>query len=458
MFHSPPTPVADPIVIAATECPELLPRYLALFRATDEKGRYLHFDQLRYRLASGLEPQLAWSVIKAARQPLLQPLFSLNTTGNDPLHKRERCHYYLTPSVQKATSETDRHTTEAALAWMCAKVGEDKYLAYWLNDLIAEEAISSSQLEGAAITTQAAKDLLKQRRKPRTPDEKMIVGNVSMMRFAWQNRHQPLSQQLLLDMHNTGVADIDNSHYTPGVMRQTDDVVVVDGEGNVVHTPPKAADLSRRFAGICDWVNTDHHDSESRDYLHPLIKAIVLHFCIGYEHPFRDGNGRVARALFYWYLFKHDFAAFRYITISTLLKNAPVQYGKSYLYSESDDLDLTYFIDYQCGVILRAIKAYRAAYETTLKDSEQFTQWLWQSGLYRQLSDKQRTIFQVARSNVAQSFTATNVKDNLGCSYNTAATALNGLVALNLFDKQQEGREWLYTMKTQKQIMSQWQG
>ncbi|QTR53423.1 Fic family protein [Thiothrix unzii] len=38
--------------------------------------------------------------------------------------------------------------------------------------------------------------------------------------------------------------------------------------------------------------------AESNAYIHTLIKAITLHFTIGYEHPFRDGNGRVARGLY----------------------------------------------------------------------------------------------------------------------------------------------------------------
>lgn len=82
---------------------------------------------------------------------------------------------------------------------------------------------------------------------------------------------------------------------------------------------------------------------------------MTLHFAMGYEHPFRDGNGRVARVLFYWFMFKHEFAAFRYIAISLLLRNAPVKYGRSYLHTEADELDLTYFIEFQCAVILRAV-------------------------------------------------------------------------------------------------------
>ena len=184
--------------------------------------------------------------------------------------------------------------------------------------------------------------------------------------------------------------------------------------------------------------------------------AISLHFAIGYEHPFRDGNGRVARSLFYWFMFKSDYAAFRYIAISVLLKSAPVKYGHSYLYTESDELDLTYFVDYQCSVITRSISDFKEAFQKSLIEVEEFNKWIWESGLYKKLSEKQKTVFQVAKSGKAKIFSTSNVKENLGCSYNTAASVLNGLVDLNIFEKKINGREWLYQMKDKTEIQKNW--
>jgi Fic family protein len=358
--------------------------------------------------------------------------------------------------TQKAISETDRNTTSASLEWMCSKIGEEKHLEYLLNDLIEDEAISSSQLEGAATTTKVAKDLLKRQRKPRTPDEKMILGNFKMMKFAWEKRNKDLSIELILELHQIGVEGIDDDVYTPGILRNSDDVEVVDAEGNTVHTPPPAEGLTKRLKGLAIWANECHHDIDNNEYFHPLLKAMTLHFSIGYEHPFRDGNGRVARSLFYWYMFKNDFAAFRYIAISLLLKAAPVKYGKSYLYTETDNMDLTYFLDYQSSIVLRAINEFKNSYQRTLKEAEEFNKWLWESGLYRKLNEKQKTVFQVAKSRVALSFTAVNVKENLGCSYNTASAVLNGLVDLKLFKKKKSGREWIFTMLSQDKILESW--
>jgi Fic family protein len=90
-------------------------------------------------------------------------------------------------------------------------------------------------------------------------------------------------------------------------------------------------------------------------FLHPVIRAIVLHFWVGYDHPFVDGNGRTARSLFYWSLISSGYWLIEYVSISTILKKAFAQYARSYLYAESDENDATYFIVYQLEVLLRAL-------------------------------------------------------------------------------------------------------
>ncbi|WP_100636584.1 Fic family protein [Marinomonas sp. ef1] len=450
MIVFPPKKLIGNPTLKAFECGgELAAKYFEFYRPVDTKGRYFHFDELKHRLPKKLDALLVWSFIKEARNNQRQTVFFNGSVVYPSL--------YLTPTIHKAISETDRNTTTAALEWMCNKIGEQKHLDYLLNDLVEDEAISSSQLEGAATTTKVAKDMLRRARTPRSIDEKMILGNFNMMKFAWGNRHKDLSIELIEELHQIGVEGIDDGKYKPGVIRTTDDVVVENNDGEVVHTPPKADDLETRLNMLVEWVNESHHDAEGSDYIHPLVKAITLHFRIGYEHPFHDGNGRVARALFYWYMFKNEFAAFRYIAISLLLKEAPVQYGKSYLYTETDEMDLTYFVDYQCRIIIRAINKFKESYTESVQELEAFNRWLLDSGLYRKLTDKQQTVLQVAKNGLAKIFTINNVKDNLGCSYNTAATVLNGLVELKLFEKVKDGREWVYKMINQKDLVSSWQ-
>ena len=425
--------------IIRNEPKEKIMDYLEWHSVVDPKGRYLPYDQFRHRLAPGVKADLAWGLLKESRRKVRSFLLQV---GEDI----EPCSFVLTPTIQKAMSVVDRNTTNAVLEAMSDKIGERENFNYLLNDLIEDEAISSSQLEGAATTTLVAREMLKRQRKPRTPDEKMIIGNFKMMNFAWEKRHEPLSTDLILELHQLGVEDIDDDKYTPGVFRKTDDVYIADSDGEIVHTPPIAINIEERLNKVVAWVNECHDDAESRGYIHPLVKAVSLHFSIGYEHPFRDGNGRVARSLFYWYMFKSEYAAFRYIAISTLLKKAPSKYGKSYLYTETDDMDLTYFIDHQCAIILRAIKSFKDSYKKTLSEKEEFDLWMYKSGLFGKLSERQKAVFLAAKHGLDFVFTASSVKSNLGCSYNTASSVLKGLSDLGLFTRSKEGREWVYQM------------
>ncbi|MDB6050439.1 MAG: filamentation induced by cAMP protein Fic [Pseudomonas sp.] len=422
---------------------------LALHKPLDDQGRYRPFDELRHRWRSGLNPATCWAIVKSARVSQGLPILPLGSLDH-------WCSYFLTPIAHKAISAVDRNASTAALEYMSHKIGEGAHVSYLLNDLIEDEAISSSQLEGAATTTLIAKDMLKRKRQPRTPDERMIIGNYQLMKFAWDNRLQPLSVELIARLHEVGVAGIDDDKYSPGVFRTRDDVVVQDGEGNTVHVPPIAQELAARLKVLADWTNTPHDNADREDYLHPLIKGIALHFALGYEHPFRDGNGRVARALFYWFMFKNDFSAFRYIAISVLLRNAPVKYGRSYLYTETDAMDLTYFIDHQCSVVIRAVNDFLTAYKKMAVDTVSFDHWLAGSALYDRFSEKQKTVFQVAINGTAKEFTAVNVKENLDCSYNTASAVLNGLVDLNVFKKTKTGREWVFSLRDESEIKRAW--
>jgi len=430
--------------------PDLISEYLGFYHPTDNKGRYFPYDEFRHRVKNHLDVDTAWAVTKVSRSTRRINL-KLPIDGYP-----YGCPIYLTPTIQKAISTIDRRATTAALEYMSEKMGEDHQIRYLLNDLVEDEAISSSQLEGAATTTLVAKDMLKRNRKPRSMDEKMIIGNFKMMKCAWSKRNEPLSIELVLELHREGVEGIDDEKYIPGHFRTTDDVVIEGKDGEVVHVPPPADGIESRIEALFSWVNTCHDDAETKEFIHPLVKAICLHFAIGFEHPFRDGNGRVARSLFYWFLFKSDYAAMRYIAISTLLKEAVTKYGKSYIHTESDEMDLTYFVDYQCAIIMKAVTSFLGTYIAAVEDLEEFNNFLWESGLYGKLNEKQKIVFQVAKSQIAQTFTAAIVKDNLECSYNTAASVLNKLVELKLFKRKKIGREWIYQMEKKKDIRKKW--
>jgi Fic family protein len=60
-------------------------------------------------------------------------------------------------------------------------------------------------------------------------------------------------------------------------------------------------------------------------FIHPVVRAIILHFMIGCGHLFVDGNGRTARALFYWSVLHQKYRLMEFISISCIGR------GKAYV-------------------------------------------------------------------------------------------------------------------------------
>ncbi|AJE89852.1 TPA: Fic family protein [Klebsiella quasipneumoniae subsp. similipneumoniae] len=411
-----------------------LSNLMSYHRVTDDKGRYHHWDDFQYRVEKGVDAVHAWSVQKMARLAHIHYISYQDKSG-------EQAKINVLPSMHKACSLIDQQASKAAFEAMISNMEGVKYL---IRELREEESISSSQLEGAATTTIVAKAMLSAQRKPRTEDERMILGNYRLMGSVWDKRNEELSLALIKEFHAIGTKDINNEKYKPGEFRDTDNIVICDYDGNVVHYPPSHDELDSRLLKICEWANTRHEDLVTSNYLHPLIKACILHFMIGYEHPFNDGNGRTARALFYWYLFKCGYTAFKYISISRLLKEASVAYGKSYLFTETDGFDLTYFVDYQCQIVCRATLNFTNHIKKIATQRAEIDSLLWTGGLINRLNDRQRTILLVAIENVGRSFTAKEVSENLNISDNTARTDLKHLVEIGLFEKVENGKQTIY--------------
>ncbi len=89
-------------------------------------------------------------------------------------------------------------------------------------------------------------------------------------------------------------------------------ITVADGAGNIWFTPPPARGLEDRVAALLRFAD----GREGADFVHPIVRAVLCHFWLAYEHPFRDGNGRVARALFYWCLLRHGYDLAEYLSIA----------------------------------------------------------------------------------------------------------------------------------------------
>ncbi len=314
---------------------------------------------------------------------------------------------------------------------------------YLVSSLIMEEAISSSQLEEVSTTRKVAKDMLIYNRKPQNSDEVMILNNYLLMRKIKRLINEELTLDMILDLHRIATFGSDENGNIAGKFRQSDDIVIRDGNDTILYQPPLHTLIEKRLQAVCDFANTQHL-GEEEIFIHPIIKAIMLHFMIGCEHPFCDGNGRSTRAIFYWFMLKSGFDYFEYISIGKLPKEAPKHYGMSFYYSEIDDNDMTYFIDYQLDIILRAIDELLTYLEQKSRDFEEINTLLSSSRIGVALNFIQKDIIKKAIKNPGRTFSAKEIATDCDKSLNSARKYLNDLTKHKILALTAQGKTKLY--------------
>lgn len=328
----------------------LAPRLTKIFQRMDEWSRcdrYLHWNDLRRRPPpTGFTHQEWWLGLKFRRTSQSRPIALLDK-------RRAPFRFGVPYSLTELLHRIDRGLG-AVLGLPDAIDHPETRDRYVIHSLI-QESITSSQLEGAATTREVAREMLRSGRPPRDPSERMILNNYLTMRRIRDLRHIALTADLVFDLHRRVTDGTLDKADAAGRFRCEDENVRVEHavDGTVYHLPPAADELPARLKSMCAFANGKEPDF----FIHPVIRAIILHFWLAYDHPFVDGNGRTARALFYWSMLRHDYELFEYISISDILLRAPVRYAEAFLHTESDDNDLTYFILHQAGVIDEAVAA-----------------------------------------------------------------------------------------------------
>jgi Fic family protein len=310
----------------------------------------------------------------------------------------------------------------------------DRYLV----SSLVEEAIASSQLEGASTTRRVAKEMLASGRKPRDISERMILNNYKGMMYAQDLAEHPLSPDEVLTLHGVLAEDTLDATNTGHLQTPEEERVgVFWWDNTLLHSPPPAEELPERLDAMCRFANGETPEG----FLHPVVRAIILHFCLAYDHPFRDGNGRTARALFYWAMLRNSYWLTQYLTVSAILHRAPAKYARSFLLTETDNYDVTYFVVYQLDVIERAIKSLYEYLARKITETQEILRLLHGSS---RLNDRQLLVVRDALRDSAEPFTIAAQSRRNRVTYQTARTDLLELEHLGLMTKVLEGKKFVF--------------
>jgi Fic family protein len=394
-------------------------------------GKYMYWDRLSYHQPPAkLTHEEWWMGIKQARRAMFK---------STPLKSKsdKTFSFSLTDPIPERLHQIDLGSG-GVIQMPDQIINPETRDQYCIGSLI-EEAITSSQLEGAITTRKEAKELLRTGRQPKDKNEQMILNNYLTMKEIRKIKDQALTKDLVFHLHRLITENTLDDPSAAGRFRnETEKRVVGDDYGEVFHDPPPAPELEQRLAEMCDFANGKTPDG----FIHPALRSIILHFWLAYDHPFVDGNGRTARALLYWSMLRHGFWLFEFISISNIILRAPKEYYRAFMYTETDDNDLTYFILHQLDVIHEAIDQLHDYITRKTAELRTVESNLRGSVIF---NHRQRALISHALRHPSYHYTIQGHQTSHNVVYQTARTDLLDLKERGLLRAEKVGKTWYFT-------------
>ena len=425
--HSPP---------ALSELLEKLPasRFVNVFLFSQnafDNQKYLHWNDLIHLTPpDDLNLTEWWAGLKMARRALYRSIPLLDK-------KQDNFVFLVTEFILEQLHHIDLGAG-GHIGILDPIVNPETKDQYYISSLM-EEAITSSQLEGATTTREVAKEMIRSARLPQDRSEQMILNNYRTMQHINELKTQTMTREVIFDLHRLVTEETLENPEAAGRFRNDDEEIVVqDTEGRIFHTPPPASELENRLSAMCDFAN----GLTPSGFVHPVLRSMMLHFWLAYDHPFVDGNGRTARALFYWSMLHSGYWLCEFVSISRIILHARVKYARAFLYTETDDNDLTYFLLYHIDVLRRALEElheYIGRRTTQLKTIEQKLQGM------AVLNHRQRALLSHAMRHPSHRYSIEAHRRSHNVAYQTARTDLLNLEERGLMTARKIGQTWYFT-------------
>ena len=371
---------------------------------------YYYWDRVKYMAPAGVDPTVLWQAVKLQRM----------VNAKAVIFGKYKFYFTITEQMLALLHEFDMNIG-GSLGTKNLIPDNDKN--FYLVSSVMEEAIASSQMEGASTTRKVAKEMLRKKLKPRDKSQLMIANNYATIRYLSEHRQDEFSVERLLEIHryiSSGTLDDKDDE---GNIRRTDDIVVMDGiTGDIAHTPPPHEEVKQLLEDLCSFANNDSPDN----FIHPIIKGIILHFMLAYIHPFADGNGRTARSLVYWYMTKKGYWLTEYLSISRIIYTSKAKYEHAFLYTERDGNDLSYFIQFNLDTMKRAYEELKNYLQRKISERDSILMFKDMKGI----NQRQAHILKVIAEKGNEILTTKEVATRFNITSPTARADLQNLVRL----------------------------
>ena len=205
-----------------------------------------------------------------------------------------------------------------------------------------EEIYSTLDIENIKSSRNSIRDILKGY-SPKNDDENRIYGMKKGLEFI-SDRKNKITEENLNKLYNLVVGDFleEENKLLPGNFYRHDEVYILGTKTE--HKGISSTKLKKYMEDLIEFINRE-------DDFNDLWKGAVIHFYMGYIHPYFDGNGRTARFLHLWYLVQRGYSSALFIPFSSYINEEKSKYYNGYTLAEqnkdiSGETDITPFISY----------------------------------------------------------------------------------------------------------------
>ena len=162
---------------------------------------------------------------------------------------------------------------------------------FFLESILLSESYKSTQIEG----TQISQDEMYYLKYMKVSDDRLEIENLKKtVEYAYESlkKGQIIDMKLLNEMHRILLDSVRGSNKTPGQIRTTQNWIGPRGVGmeGAIFIPPIPEDVPELLINLLDYMGDE--------FIEPLfINLAISHAQFETIHAYKDGNGRLGRAL-----------------------------------------------------------------------------------------------------------------------------------------------------------------
>ena len=214
-----------------------------------------------------------------------------------------------------------------------------------VKDAMARSAWGSTAIEGCTLSLEAVKGLLEGKDAVGYPDRHVRMAQNYLDALTWMQKHgseKALLEKDVLRLH----AIVSEGAVDDGPVGRYRRVDVRAG----LHICPDWRKVPGLTRDLLSWLNGPAKE------LSAVFSSAILHLRFAEIHPFRDGNGRVARALATWQLYRMGFDTLHVFALDEVLLENRSLYIKNLQRVQVEGQDMGGWLEFMAEAVLETLE------------------------------------------------------------------------------------------------------